>query len=448
MRGDFFSTIVEIIKYGGSTFAALIAMSIYTTTDGFFIGNWVGNDGLEALALIYPIFMVFIALGTLFETGGSAVVAKEIGEGKIKLAEVIMRSSYLVAFIIGIIFVIVGNISIEPLLNILANQSDEQHIVNLATSFLHIYFFGLPFLIVIYLSSAFMRCIEKPMHVLYLIGATSLANIILDALFIIMFGWGMNGAASATLISQIIGAIISLYYFKYSRQKFKTPFRLGSFSYVFQEIKIGAGFAVTIFMMCFIEYFLNAVLLYHDASNLLVAAAIANIILGFIYLPLDGLDTGIQPLISRLFAAKKEQDCIKVMRYGFYLTMILTFTIYFVIIVFTREISNLFSNEPLTDDMIIFLRALFIVQPFVGIYTWLGGILVALEDEWRNLVISILPLFVQVPLIWLLPKFLPIKFISLNYSALDFAEAAVAFILIRPFLKEKGLSLKKIFDIR
>ena len=91
MREDFFSTIAEIIKYGGSTFAALVAMSIYTATDGFFIGNWIGVDGLEAMALIFPITMIFGALGTLFETGGSAVVSEKIGAGEKTLAEKIIQ---------------------------------------------------------------------------------------------------------------------------------------------------------------------------------------------------------------------------------------------------------------------------------------------------------------------------------------------------------------------
>ena len=79
---NFLSTIGEIIKYGGSTFAALAVMSLYTTTDGIFIGNFVGNDGLEAMALILPVTIIFMALSTLFEVGGSAVVAEKIGAGK------------------------------------------------------------------------------------------------------------------------------------------------------------------------------------------------------------------------------------------------------------------------------------------------------------------------------------------------------------------------------
>ena len=447
MREDFFSTIGEIIKYGGSTFAALVAMSIYTTTDGFFIGNWVGTSGLEAMALVYPVMMIFIALSTLFETGGSAVVSQIIGEGKKSLAEKIMRSNYVCAFAVGIIVAVVGNIFIEPLLRFLSDNPDEQYIIDLAISFLRISFCGLPFLLTVYLTGAFMRCVDKPGHVFYLVGSTSLANIILDALFIVVFGWGMEGAALATVLAQIFGAAISFWYFKYSRQKFSTSRSFGGLEYIWQEVKIGAGFAVTTLMMCFIEYFLNATLLHYNAPHLLASATIANIILTFVYLPLSGLDTGIQPLISRLFAAGNEQRCLRVMRYGFFLTMILTFTIYVVLMIFTEEMMSFFvdKDEQITAEMITFVRAMFLLQPFVGIATWLSGILAALEDEWRNLFISLLPLVVQVPLIWFLPKFLPIEFIALNYSANDLAEAAVAFLLIRSFLREKGLSLKKIF---
>lgn len=450
MKDDFFSVIGEIIKYGGSTFAALVAMSIYTTTDGFFIGNWVGAEGLEAMALIYPITMIFAALGTLFETGGSAVVSEKIGEGKKQLAEKIMRANYVYAVILGAIFAIVGNIFIEPILHMLASSPEEYRVIDLAIGFLRISLCGLPFLLTIYLTGAFMRCIEKPTHVFYFVGTTSLANVILDALFVVLFGWGMNGAAFATLLTQILGAAISIWYFRHSKQQFTSSFELGNLKYLIQEFKIGAGFAVATVMMSLIEYFLNGVLLEYDAVHLLAVLTISNIVLSLVYLPLNGLDTGIQPLISRLFGAKKEHSYLKVMRYGFFLTMILTFVMYIVLMIYTEEIARIFvnENEPITPEMILFLRFTFVLQPFVGIYTWLSGIMAAMEDEWRNLVVSLTPLFVQVPLIWLMPKFLPIEYVALNYSINDVAEALIAFVLIRSFLKEKRISFQKIFDLR
>ena len=450
MSRDLFSTVKEIIHYGGSTFAALVAMSVYMMTDGFFVGNWVGVDGLEAMALIFPITMAFAAIGTLFETGGSAVVSEQIGAGKKQLAENLMRSNYLCVLIIGIIVAVVGNIFIEPLMKLLPDATNEKYIVELAIMLLRITLCGVPFLLTIYITGAFMRCIDKPQHVFWFVGSSVLTNIILDALFIIVFGWGLKGAAIATVIAQMVGTAVAFWYFKYSRQKFSSSMSFGSFEYIFKEIKIGAGFAVATLMMCFIEYFLNAMILNYDATHLLAAVTISNIILSFVFLPLNGLDTGIQPLVSRLYAAKEEKHCLRVMRYGFFLTVILTFAIYMLLMIFTEELAGFFvaDGKQITPEMIIFLRAMFILQPFVGLYTWLSGIMAALEDEWRNLVISLIPLVVQVPLIWFLPKLLPIEYLSLNYSINDVAEALVAFLLIRSLLKEKGLSFKKIFTSR
>ena len=81
--------------------------------------------------------------------------------------------------------------------------------------------------------------------------------------------------------------------------------------------------------------------------------------------------------MSKLFAAKKEQKYLRVMRYGFCLTMILTFGVYLILMIFPGELARFFieSNEPITPDMVKFLQMMFLFQPFVGIYTWLSGIM-------------------------------------------------------------------------
>lgn len=448
MNEDFFSTIGEIIKYGGSTFAALVVMSVYTTTDGLFIGNFIGTDGLSAMALVYPVTIIFMAVGTLFETGGSAVVAKAVGENKKNLAEKIMRTNFFVAICLGTVIALVGNIFIEDFLKFLSDNPENILIIDMAVGYLRITLCSVPFLIIIYMAGAFMRCIGKPAHVVCLMSATVFINIILDAIFIIIFDFGMKGAAGATFIAQFSGAAIIFWYFKFSAQKFSTRLEIGRFEHIWQEIKVGMGFALGALMIFATEYFLNFILLANDAANLLSVAAIANIILSFVFLPLNGLDTGIQPLMSKLFAAKLEKKYLRVMRYGFFLTMTLTFGIYLLLMLFPAELARFFidSNEPVTEEMVKFLQVMFLFQPFVGIYTWLSGIMAALEDEWRNIVIGLSPIFVQMPLMWFLPKILPIEYVSLSYSLQDVAEALIAFILIKSFLKANKISFRKIFS--
>ena len=450
MSEDFFSTIKEILKYGGSTFAALVVMSIYTTTDGLFIGNFIGTEGLAAMALIYPVTIIFMAIGILFETGGSAVVAKMIGENRKNLSEKIMRTNYFVAIFIGIFIAIIGNIFIEDFLKILSDNPDDIFIIDLAISYLRITLCSVPFLIMIYMAGAFMRCIGNPAHVVYLMSTTVFINIILDAIFIIVLNLGMEGAASATFIAQFCGAIIIFWYCKFSKQKFSTRLEIGNFEYIFQEIKIGAGFALATLLMSITEYFLNFVLLTNNGADLLSIAAISNIILSFVFLPLNGLDTGIQPLMSKLFAARQEKKYLRVMRYGFFTTMILTFGVYFILMIFPEELARFFieSDEVITEEMITFLRMMFAFQPFVGLYTWLSGIMAALEDEWRNIIIGISPIFVQIPLIFFVSKILPIEYVSLAFSLQDVAEALLAFILIKSFLKANKISFRKIFMLR
>ena len=232
----------------------------------------------------------------------------------------------------------------------------------------------------------------------------------------------MTGAASATFVAQLSGAVISIWYFKYSKQKMTTPFSLSGLDYILPEFKIGAGFALSSLMMAFVDYLMNAVLLAYDAAHLLAAATLSNVILTFIYIPLEGLDTGIQPLVSRLFAADKKQYCMRVMRYGFFLTMTLTLVMYVPLMIFTEEIARVFveDGEPVTAEMITFLRLSFTLQPFVGIHTWLSGIMAALEDEWRNTVTSLSPLFVQVPLMLLLP---PLALIDTSSPTLTIVSA-------------------------
>lgn len=446
MHEDFFSTVREIIKYGGSTFAALISTSIYMTTDGLFIGNFVGTEALAAMALVYPVVMIFIAFGTLFETGGSAVVSEKIGANKKNLAEEIMRTSYLVAFILGVIFSVAGFIFVEQILNFIAD-GHEPVVTSLAVDYLKISVWQMPFLLTVYLTGAFMRSIGKPTHVFWLVSSTALVNVILDAIFILLFGWELEGAAIATVIAQFSGALITFWYFRFSPQKFKTTSGIGEFEYIWQEIKIGAGFGIAASMMSVIEYFLNFTLLQHEATTLLAAAAIGNIILSFVLMPLNGLDTGIQPLVSKLFAAKQERHYLRVMRYGFFMSMILNLTLYTLLMIFTGEIASCFisEGEVVTAEMITFLRSLFLLNPFIAVYIWLSGIMAALEDEWRNIVVSLTPIFIQVPLIWLFAKILPIEYVTLAYALEDVAEATIGFLLIQSFLKQKKISFKKIF---
>ncbi len=437
----------DILSYGGSTFAALVAVSLFYITDEYFIGNFVGRDGLSAMALAFPVTLIFTSLATLVEVGSSAVVSELIGKGRRDEAEAAMRGNYLYIAILALVLVALGHLFIEPILRILPDHPSNQHIFDNAMTYLKIVLWGVPFLIVMTLTQTFMRCIGKPRHVFFLVSACALANVLFDILFMALLGWGMEGAALATLLSETLGAAITVWYFGFSPQRFTSPRQFCRLSLIGREFAIGGGFAFAELAMCVTEFLLNGVLLYHHEPELLAAISISNVILSFAYLPLAGLDTGTQPLVSRLYAEGNIRRCLTVCRTGFWLTMSLTTIIYLALMVFTRELAEIFLAEgnSLSDDMVTFLRYSFLLQPCVGLTTWACGLMAALEDEWRNIVVNVVPFVVQVAAIFLLPKFLPIEAVALNYAFADIADALAAMLLIGPFLRGRSLSLCMIF---
>ncbi len=437
----------DIISYGGSTFAALVAVSIYTMTDELFIGNYVGRDGLGAMALVYPVTLIFSALGTLVEIGGSAVVSELIGEKKNEEAESVMRGNFLYVGLTGLFIAVVGHLMIGPFLSLVSSHASSQHITEYAVEYLKIVLWGVPFTLIMTLTEAFMRCIKKPRHVLYLMFTTSFVNVILDGFFMGVFGMGIRGAAAATAMSQVLGALLSFWYFGFSAQRLKSRCRFCSPSVMLKVARIGGGFAIAELTMFVTEFAMNGVVLSYDAPDILAAASVSNVLLSLAYMPLSGLDTGTQPLVTRLFAEGNIKKCLKIMRISFYVTMLLTTAFYIIMMVFPWQLTGLFlpENEEATARMIAFLRYSIVLQPCVGLSTWVCGIMAALEDEWRNIVTNIVPVILQLLSIYLLPKVLPIEGIGLNYSICDLGLALLGFILFIPFIHSKGISLKKIF---
>ena len=444
---DFGSIITEILKYGGSTFAALVATSIYTVTDEIFIGHALGIFGLAAMGVVYPVTLIATALTTLAEVGSSAVVAEAIGKGDLKRAESLMRGNYFYLVIFGTLIAIISVILVAPILDILSAGDDDINIIIGATDYLHISLLAIPFMLVVTLTQTFMRCIDKPGHVLYLLATTSLTNIVLDAILILLLDFGLQGAAAATLLAQVFGAAISFWYFKFSKQKFKTSFSICELPVMFKECQIGLGFAIIELTIFPVGFFVNAIIIEHNAPQLLAAASIINVVLSLVYLPLTGLDTGVQPLVSRLYAAKKFPHLLKVMKFSCFVTTAMTLFMFFIMMFFVREISEIFVAEDvvLTDDIIDFVRYGFVLYPFVAVYTWLLGLMAALEDTWRNIFISVLAPIAQITIVYILSIVAPIEMLSLHYSIIDLLGAVFALLLAVPFLKSKGLPMKKIF---
>lgn len=195
------------------TFPSIIMMvftSIYGVVDGFFVSNFVGKTPFAAVNFIMPLLIILGCAGFMFGTGGSALIAKNMGEGKMKKANEVFSLIVYAAVACGILLMVLGLIFIRPAA-LLMGAKDQ--LLEDSILYGNIILIAQPFFILQYEFQCLFATAEKPKFGLYVTIASGVTNMILDAVFVAIFRWGLAGAAAATAFSQFVGGVIPLIYF-------------------------------------------------------------------------------------------------------------------------------------------------------------------------------------------------------------------------------------------
>ena len=215
----------RLVRFALPSIAMMIFISVYSMVDGLFVSNFTGKEALAAVNLVYPLAMALGSIGFMFGTGGAALVAKTMGEGDEVRANRLFTFIALAAAALSVALCAVGAFALEPLLGFLG--ADGQ-LLDLSLLYGRVLLAALPFSVLQNMFQSFFIAAEKPYVGLAVTVAAGLANIVLDCLFIAVLGWGIAGAAVATMIGQVLGAAVSVAYFarsRTSRLRFARPVR-------------------------------------------------------------------------------------------------------------------------------------------------------------------------------------------------------------------------------
>lgn len=204
----------SLLRFAFPTMIMMVFMSLYTIVDGIFISRLVGTDALSATNIVYPAISLLIAVGVMLATGGSAIIAKKMGEKKEQEAREDFSFIVLTGFIIGLIFMVVGNIFIDPIVRLLGSTDA---LMDYCVGYLSVCLYLAPACILQLLFQTFFVTAGKPMLGLILTISGGVANMVLDYLFMGVFHMGVEGAALATGVSQLIPALIGFIYFLFVR---------------------------------------------------------------------------------------------------------------------------------------------------------------------------------------------------------------------------------------
>src|SRR5690606_33084089 len=201
-----------LMEFSIPAIIGMMVNGIYNIVDRIFIGNApdLGSLGLAAVSITYPVTLVLLAFSLMVAVGGSTIFSISLGKNEEHKAQHFLGNAVGLAIILGTIFMIFGNLFIEPLLSFLGASPD---VLPYAEDYLRIILFGAVFQSVAIALNNFARADGSPRisMISMLIGAGF--NIVFDYIFIVQLGWGMAGAAYATIGGQFLSMLWQLNYF-------------------------------------------------------------------------------------------------------------------------------------------------------------------------------------------------------------------------------------------
>ena len=200
----------RLLRFSLPSIVMMVFTSIYGVVDGYFVSNYTGKTPFAAVNLIMPFLMILGGVGFMFGTGGGALIAKTMGEGKAEKADKLFSMTVFASILCGLVLTAVGLLFLRPFARLMGAEGEL-----LENSLLYgtINLIPLPFYILQYEFQCLFATAEKPKLGLYVTVASGVANMVLDWLLVAVLPFGLAGAAAATAASQFIGGVFPLVYF-------------------------------------------------------------------------------------------------------------------------------------------------------------------------------------------------------------------------------------------
>ncbi len=395
----------KLIKFTIPSILMMIFTSVYGVVDGMFVSNFVGKSAFSSLNLIMPFIMIFGAFGFMLGTGGCALVAKSLGEGKKDEANEIFSMLIYVMIIVAIIFAALGIAFLEPISIMLG--ATPQLLADCITYGI-IMLIALPGFMLQTSFQTFVVVADKPNMGLILAIISGVTNIFLDYLLIVVFQFGIAGAALATGISQILGAIIPFIYF--CSKKNNSNLKLVKFKWnshaLLKSSTNGASEMMTNLSLSLINILYNLQLMKFIGENGVSAYGIimyvSFIFQGFFI----GYTVGASPVISYHYGANNIDELRSLLKKSMVLVIISAVMLTVIAEVFASPLAAIFVgyDAELLAVSVTALRLYSISYLFSSINIFASAFFTALNNGRVSAFISFLrTLVLQAVMILLLP---------------------------------------------
>lgn len=302
-------TYQKILRFTLPSVIMAVFTSVYSIVDGVFVSKAVGDAAFAGLNLIFPFIMILGAVGLMIGSGGSALIAKTLGEGDRERALGYFSFFAIAISLLGVLLGGIGIAVVRPVAELLGRDASAEAVQN-GVLYGTVLLAGLPFLMLQFCFQSFMVTAEKPMLGFLVTVAAGITNAALDALFILGFRWGLAGAAAATVVGQAVGGIAPIVYFarrnNASLLRFAKPrFEAKAF---FQACANGSSELLSNISFSLVSILFNVQLLRLAGDNGIIAYGIimymSNIFVNIFF----GFSMGIAPVVGYHFGAENRDE--------------------------------------------------------------------------------------------------------------------------------------------
>jgi len=415
----------------------MVVNALYNVVDSVFVGHGVGEIGLAAVTIAFPIMIVLMGFGMLVGVGAAAVVSLRIGENNQHEAEKIVGNAFTLAAILSVTLSAGLLLFLDPILISLGAQPT---VLPYARDFTRIILWGSIFMYISFGLNSIVRAEGNPKMAMLTVLLSAGLNIMLNPLFIFVFHLGISGSALATVVSQGVSAVWVLAYFVGNKSLLKLHFGnlVLDWGIVRSIFEIGLSPFLMQIAASVVTVLFNYSLLAYGGELAVASIGIINRIAMLMLMPIFGLSQGLQPIIGYNYGAKNYARVTETLKIGIYAATLFSVIGFFLVQRFAQQIIMLFNDNPeLIRVGAHGMRLQLCMLPVIGFQIIGANYFQAVGKAGYAIVLSMSrQVIILIPLLLLLPGLWGLHGAWLASPIADFASAALTGIfLVREFRK-------------
>lgn len=416
----------------------ILVMAIYGIVDTIYVGRYIGPLGISAITVVMPITFLISSIGMAIGGGGSSIISRALGRKDYGHAHRTFGNQVMLTLTLALIFVGLGFVFMEDILRLFGGKGD---VLEPARAYFQILLISVPFLAWAMMSNNIIRAEGFPKIAMWILLIPALTNFVLDPIFIIGLGWGMEGAAWATALAYMASGLFGLYFFAFGRSEMDLSWRSLRPSWpIIQEISsLGSVTLARQGTISVLAIVLNNSLFAYGGELGLAMYGIISRALMFTNFPVLGITQGFVPIVGYNYGANHEARVSGITRLAITSATLISLGLFTGIMLLAEPIVRIFTTDAAVIERTVpALRTVFLATPLLATSLMGSAFFQAIGKGRKALVLALSKQgFFLIPLIYFLPMWLGVDGIWMSFPIADTGAALISLI----YLKKAGVRM-------